>query len=404
MSQTPPPLPPSEQPPLAPWEQQDKEGIKAPRREMREFPCPNCGADLRFNPGAEAMKCTHCDTEVAVPHVDDEAAHEENDLRDQIANGQELETVETPSLNCTTCGASVEFDADEHSRLCPFCDSSIVADVTLQRSIVPQGLLPFSVQEKEAHERMYGWLESRWFAPSGMTSEAAQEHFSGVYVPTWTYDANTRTAYTGKRGVRTGTGKNRRTVWTRVSGTVNGSFDDVLVSGSQSVSVEFKDALAPWPLHSLETYQTEFLAGFRAENHTMGLEEGYAESQIFMHAKIRDWIKSDIGGDRQVITSSDTSYSDETFKHILLPVWITHYTLERTRYRMSVNGQTGKVYGQRPFSKRKLFAGALSGFVLMAVFGWLISISSGPNIGPYIYTKPALEPPTNEGSWFNDDG
>ncbi len=377
---TPPPPPP------APWGSLAPEAEKPaqPRTDKRDFPCPNCGADLRFDPGVEAMKCTHCEAEVEVPHVDDEAAQVENDLRHQIANGVEMETVETPSLNCTTCGASVEFNADEHSRLCPFCDSAIVADVTMQRNIVPQGLLPFKVQQKEAHDLMFGWLKSRWFAPGGITQNADTEHFNGVYVPTWTYDARTVTDYRGKRGVYRGSGKNRRIRWTKVSGTVQGDFDDVLVSASQSVSVEFKDALAPWPLRDLETYQTEFLAGFRAENHTLGLEEGYAESQKFMRVKIRDWIKADIGGDRQIISHSETRFSGETFKHILLPVWITHYTLAQQRYRMSVNGQTGKVYGQRPFSVKKLAVGALVGFLALSVLGGLVSVSSGPNITPYI--------------------
>ncbi len=355
-----------------------------PRRDNRDFPCPNCGADLRFDPGAEAMKCTHCKAEVEVPHVDDEAAQVENDLRAQLAAGDTLETVETPSLNCSTCGASVEFNADEHARLCPFCDSAIVADVTMQRSIVPQGLLPFKVEQDEAHKLMYNWLEKRWFAPSGLTKNADTEHFNGVYVPTWTYDAFTDTTYTGKRGDYYGSGKNRRIRWTPVSGRVRGEFDDVLVSGSQSVSMEFKDALAPWPLRDLETYQTEFLAGFRAENHTLGLEEGYKQSQRFMTTKIRDWIKADIGGSKQIITSANTRFSEETFKHILLPVWITHYTLEAQRYRMSVNGQTGKVYGQRPFSARKLAVGALVAFLALSALGGVVSVSLGPNITPYI--------------------
>jgi len=386
MSNTPPP-PPVDTP--NPWSgtviaTKIRQAEAGNRRDNREFPCPNCGADLRFDPGAEAMKCTHCEAEVEVPHVDDEAAQIENDLWAQVADGDTLETVETPSLNCTTCGASVEFDADEHSRLCPFCDSAIVADVTMQRNIVPQGLLPFKVQEKQAHELMYAWLKARWFAPGGITENSDTEHFNGVYVPTWTYDAFTDTNYTGKRGVYRGSGKNRRIHWTRVSGKVRGGFDDVLVSGSQSVSVEFKDALAPWPLRDLETYQTEFLAGFRAENHTTGLEEGYFESQVFMRAKIRDWIKVDIGGKKQIITSADSRFSEETFKHILLPVWITHYTLEEQRYRMSVNGQTGKVYGERPFSKKKLAVGALIGFLAMAALGGLISVGTGPSIDRYI--------------------
>ncbi len=393
MSQTPPPPPPANTPLPNPWGGNKAETpvAEAPvkRSENRDFPCPNCGADLRYDPGVEAMKCTHCEAEIEVPHVDDEAAQVENDLRAQIESGAALEMVETPSLNCNTCGASVEFNADEHSRLCPFCDSAIVADVTLQRNIVPQGLLPFKVEEKEAHERMYAWLKARWFAPGGLSQNSESEHFNGVYVPTWTYDAKIKSHYTGKRGVYVGSGKNRRIRWSRVSGTVTGSFDDVLVSGSKSVSLEFKDALAPWPLRDLETYQTEFLAGFRAENHTMGLKEGYAESQIFMQAKIRDWIKADIGGDRQIITSAETRFSDETFKHILLPVWITHYTLVGKRYRMSVNGQTAKVYGQRPFSNIKLALGALGGFIAMLALGWTISVSSGPRIGPYLYQPPA---------------
>ena len=386
MGQTPPP-PPSALP--NPWAgaklaKQIRQTTSKNRTDNREFPCPNCGADLRFDPGTEAMKCTHCEAEVEVPYVDDDAAQIEHDLWAQVAAGDTLETVETPSLNCATCGASVEFDADEHSRLCPFCDSAIVADVTMQRRIVPQGLLPFKVEDKQARALMYAWLKSRWFAPGGLTQNSDSEHFNGVYVPTWTYDANTDTDYTGKRGVYRGSGKNRRIHWTRVSGNVRGSFDDVLVSGSQSVSVEFKDALSPWPLRDLETYQTEFLAGFRAENHTFGLEEGYAESQVFMRTKIRDWIKADIGGSQQIITSAETRFSGETFKHILLPVWITHYTLEDQRYRMSVNGQTGKVYGQRPFSKKKLAVGVLAVFLALAVLGGFVSVGSGPRIEPYI--------------------
>ncbi len=389
MSQNPPP-PPTDTPLPNPWSGTEiakkiRKAEQESRQYNRDFPCPNCGADLRYDPGIEAMKCTHCEAEVEVPHVDDEAAQVENDLWAQVDSQIEMETMEIPSLTCNTCGASVEFDADEHSRLCPFCDSVIVADVTLQRNIVPQGLLPFKVQEKAAHDRMKGWLVSRWFAPGGLTENSDTEHFNGVYVPTWTYDANIVTEYTGKRGVYRGSGKNRRIHWRSVSGTVTGSFDDVLVSGSKSVSLEFKDALAPWPLANLETYQTEFLAGFRAENHTTGLVDGYEESQIFMRAKIRDWIKADIGGDRQIISSAETRFFDETFKHILLPVWITHYTLAGKRYRMSINGQTGKVYGQRPFSNKKLAFGALVGFVAMLAFGAMISVGSGPNIQPYIY-------------------
>ncbi len=344
------------------------------RRSQRFFPCSACGADLRFDPGTASMACGHCGADAAVPHVDDAAAQVENCYhfyldRDTGALAEE----EAPSLSCRGCGSSVEFHDDEHSRICPFCDSAIVGDVGLQRRIVPQAVLPFGLKEKQAHEAMRDWLKSRWFAPNDIADEARADHFHGIYVPFWTYDAYTDTDYTGARGTRVGSGKNRRTSWKNVSGNVKGHFDDVIVSGSKSVSAEFKDALAPWPLRELETYQTEFLAGFRAENHTIGLKEGFARAQTHMRAVITDWIKRDIGGDRQRVHTSNTRFSKETFKHVLVPVWITHYQFAGKTYRLSVNGRTAKAYGQRPFSLLKLLLGTGALLLALGVVGFLIS-------------------------------
>lgn len=351
-----------------------READEDQRHSTRYFPCPGCGADLRFDPGTANMLCGHCNAETPVPHVDDAAAQLENCYhyyleRDTGAMAEE----EAPSIDCRGCGASIEFHQDEHSRICPFCDGAIVGDVRMQRRIVPQGVLPFKLKEKQAHDAMRAWLKSRWFAPNDIAEEARVDHFHGIYVPFWTYDAYTDTDYTGERGTRVGTGKNRRTSWKKVSGNVKGHFDDVVVSGSKSVSAEFKDALAPWPLRGLETYQTEFLAGFRAENHMVGLREGFAKAQVHMRALITDWIKRDIGGQRQRVHSTRTKFSKETFKHILVPVWITHYDFAGKTYRLSVNGHTAKAYGQRPFSLPKLIAGTAVMILGIGVIGFLIS-------------------------------
>ena len=350
-----------------------KEGEDDLRWSRRSFACPSCGADLRFDPGTASLRCGHCDSVVPVPDVDDAAAQVEQPYHAHLEKDAVLSEEEVRSLSCDSCGASVEFHSDEHSRICPFCDTAIVGDVRLQRRIVPQAVLPFALQHKAAHEAMRVWLKSRWFAPNDIAEEAQTDHFQGIYVPFWTYDAYTDTSYVGQRGTRVGSGKRRRTVWRRVTGNVQGAFDDVLVSGSRSVSAEFKDALAPWPLRELETYQTEFLAGFRAENHTVGLRQGFAKADKYMKAIIADWIRQDIGGDRQRINSSQTHYSGESFKHFLVPVWITHYAFEGKTYRLAVNGRTGKVYGQRPFSLIKLLAGALGLILALGVVGFLVS-------------------------------
>ncbi|MEZ5666780.1 MAG: primosomal protein N' (replication factor Y) - superfamily II helicase [Alphaproteobacteria bacterium] len=342
--------------------------------DRRAFPCPACGANLRFDPGSARLSCGHCGSQSPVPHVDDAAAQVENPYGQGLERDMaSLAAEEAPSVDCTRCGASIEFHADEHARICPFCDAALVGDVRQFRRIVPQGLLPFALDHGRAHDAMHGWLKSRWFAPNDIAEEAQASHFHGIYVPFWTYDADTATAYSGARGTRVGSGKNRRTVWKEVTGTVSGRFDDVVVSGSRSVSAEFSDGLAPWPLRELETYQTEFLAGFRAENHTIGVRDGFARADRTMQATITDWIRRDIGGQRQRIHWSRTNYSNQTFKHILVPVWITHYRFERKTFRLSVNGRTGKVYGQRPFSLVKLIAGTAALLAALSAVGFIIS-------------------------------
>ncbi|MBV9774716.1 MAG: hypothetical protein JO040_12240, partial [Gemmatimonadetes bacterium] len=80
----------------------------------------------------------------------------------------------------------------------------------------------------------------------------------------------------------------------------------------------------------------------------------------------------DIGGDEQRIHSTDTRYDDVTFKHILLPVWISAYRYREKVYRRLVNARTGEVQGERPWSWIKiallvLFVAAL---VIVGVVLW----------------------------------
>ena len=65
-------------------------------------------------------------------------------------------------------------------------------------------------------------------------------------------------------------------------------------------------------------------------------------------------------GDVQRVGQVDTEFSAETFKHILLPVWMAAYRYGGKSYRFLVNGQTGEVQGERPWSVWKIaFAVAL---------------------------------------------
>ena len=369
------------------------------------FPCAQCGADLRYEPGKAVLTCEYCSHE---NHIDiDDAPIQELDFRKAIANDLSNAQTETTTVaQCSSCGAQVEFDPNLHADECPFCAGPMITDVPEHRHLKPKGLLPFAIDEGEAKKSLSHWLGSRWFAPSALKKYArADQRMNGLYTPYWTFDADTQSEYSGQRGdiyyierwvtVQTNKGPRRQLKripqirWTRVRGRVRRWFDDVLVLGSKSLPKQFTDDLAPWDLHALLPYQSEFLAGFRAEAYTNDLREGFSEARANMDLTIRRDVRFDIGGDQQRVDRLDTEFGEVTFKHILLPIWIAAYRYRGKTYRFVVNGRTGKVRGERPYSVWKIIAAVIFGIVLATVVfgllygsGALDQISSGASFGP----------------------
>jgi hypothetical protein len=75
----------------------------------------------------------------------------------------------------------------------------------------------------------------------------------------------------------------------------------------------------------------------------------------------------DIGGDQQRITSMETKLSEVTFKHVLLPVWVAAYKYRGESFRFVVNGQTGRVQGERPYSAWKIAFAVLAALIVLGI-------------------------------------
>jgi len=231
------------------------------------------------------------------------------------------------------------------------------------------------------------WIGSLWFAPSKLKKFAqGDEKLKGYYLPYWTYDANTNTHYQGQRGdvyyvqvQRTVTVNGRqeqRTVqearirWTNVSGQVSNAFDDITIGASKTISHAILDNLSPWHTEVLVPFNEKYITGFQAEEYTVGLDNGFELAKVKMNVVIRQDIRYDIGGDRQQISSMQTQYSNTSYKNVLFPVWTASFKWKNKTYNYAINGQTGKVSGERPYSWLKIAAivGTLGGGAGGAVY------------------------------------
>ncbi|MEM9430329.1 MAG: primosomal protein N' (replication factor Y) - superfamily II helicase [Pseudomonadota bacterium] len=357
------------------------------------FPCTTCGADLRYDPSARHLKCDHCGAEQDIDGAGpwSKGAIRELDFRAALDERlPEAEIEETRTRSCDNCGAIIEFDEATHATECPFCATPFVTSTGTHRHIKPRGVLPFLLAEGDARDAMQAWLGRLWFAPGGLQEYARKgRKMQGIYVPYWTYDANTATRYRGQRGTvyyesrrvrgkdgKTHTKRIQKVRWTRVSGRVSRFFDDVLVLASQTLPKRYTDRLAPWDLSAMEPYQPQYLAGFRAEAYQIPLEDGYVEARHIMDRTIQRDVKFDIGGDRQRIDEIETDISDVTFKHVLLPVWLAAYKYRGETYRFVVNGRTGLVQGERPWSAWKIAVAVVLAFLVAGAVGYVVALEN----------------------------
>jgi Zinc-finger of RNA-polymerase I-specific TFIIB, Rrn7 len=358
--------------------------------QTHRFPCDQCGADYRFDPAAGLLICDFCGNSEPVSAGPWQGATL-RELDFNAAAAQQLPTTEseeTRSVTCTNCAAQFEFDPDIHAAECPFCATPIVTDTGTSRQLKPRGVLPFALDERAARKTMADWLGGLWFAPNGLKAYARKgRKMQGIYVPYWTFDADTRSRYKGEQGTvyyttRTVARNGKRVQeqvakvrWRARSGQVARFFDDVLVLASRSLPKSYTDALEPWDLAALEPYQPQYLAGFRAEAYTVDLTDGYGEARRHMARVIERDVRFDIGGDRQRIHDISSDIKDVTFKHILLPVWLAAYRFRGKTYRFVVNGRSGRVQGERPWSVVKITVAVTLGLLLAAGIGYLIAVN-----------------------------
>lgn len=350
-----------------------------------QFPCSSCDAALTFAPGLHVLKCAYCGTENPVPEVYQETAREalaELDFHTYLKNlaGNE-ETYTVSVVKCSSCGAESSFQPNIVAGECAFCGTALVNPPTSEHLIKPRALLPFRVDRQQAYEAFRKWINSLWFAPNDLKKRAVTEgKLSGMYLPHWTFDSHTNTDWTGQRGEhyyvtethlvngKPQTRQVRRTRWYHVSGRVDHTFDDVLVCASNALPRKLITSLEPWDLQALVPYEDAYLAGFRAERYSVELEEGWNHARNRIDRNIDQMIRRQIGGDEQRITWKNTHYNDITFKHILLPLWISAYRYQEKVYRFMINARTGEVQGERPWSWLKITLLVLLILAIVALF------------------------------------
>lgn len=366
-----------------------------PEPDVVDFKCPQCLATRAYSVADGGLRCAHCgyyeppempvvgkgarEFEFTVETV--EAARQ---AAVQQANGWGTERRE---LRCENCGAQTSLPPGRLTHTCPFCGSNRVIQLEApQDQLRPRFLIPFKVEAERIQAIAREWLGSSWMVPGALKNAARVADFSGVYIPYWTFDAQTAADWRAQVGHQVSdryydssskSWKTRtKTVWRWESGHVNVTFDDLLVNGSTKLSPLLLERVQDFDTHDLAPYAPSYLAGFLAHAYDRTLESAWKDAREKMRARTWDACRGQASTSQIRNFSMQLDFSDESYRYVLAPLYLAAYRYEDKTYQVMVNGQTGTIAGQRPVDWTKVWlaiAGMVSPGIVLGLLGVLAS-------------------------------
>jgi Zn finger protein HypA/HybF involved in hydrogenase expression len=331
---------------------------------IAKYHCPACGAEAHWNPGKHALICPYCGTEspAELQVRGDETIIVEHDLAKalrEVPDSARGWDARKTSVKCQSCHAISVFDPDKVGKRCDFCGSAaLVAYEEVKDAFRPESLLPLKISESQARDLIRAWYGRQWFAPNNLNKKAITDTVHAVYLPYWTFDAKVFARWQAQSGtyytVREGGKTVRKVRWTPASGELSHAFDDELVCASTGMQPGMLRRVEPFPTGTLVPYDPGYLAGWTVERYQIDLVGAAQRSRELMNAKTRAMCSRQVPGDTQRDLRVDATFSDQTFKHILAPVWLLTYIYGPKSYQVVVNGVTGSMAGSRPWSWIKI--------------------------------------------------
>jgi Zn finger protein HypA/HybF involved in hydrogenase expression len=342
-----------------------------------KFPCAACGGEAHWHPEKHALICPYCGTESLAELLTrgGETVIVEHDLAAALrsipdsARGWRAEKI---SVRCQSCRAISVFDATKISRRCEFCGSTaLVPYEQVKDAFRPESLLPLKVPETRARDLLRQWYGRQWLAPNAFARHAMTDTVGGVYVPYWTFDARVHARWRAESGRYYYVHRNGRRVrqvrWSPVSGELSHVFDDDLVAASLGVHPGLLKQVEPFPTASLVPYDPGYLSGWTVERYQIDLVAASTRSRAQMDAVLREMCARQIPGDTYRNLVVTPTYTNQTFKHILAPIWLLTYVYRGRSYQAVVNGVTGVVAGERPWSWIKITLLALLALAVLVL-------------------------------------
>ncbi len=331
------------------------------------YNCPNCGATTRYDVSAGGVACEYCGYTAPVQaKAIGRAAEEAEFTLDTWQKAEQGWGIERQALHCENCGAFLTLSESALSTTCPFCASNrVTLRVAAQDALRPRFVIPFRIPIETVHVKTQEWMGKGWFHPAELTHSAIIQRFSDIYLPFWTFDADISAQWQAEVGYERQESyydagdkswKTRTVIdWRWEDGNVSLAIDDLVIVGSSRLSHIILERLYPFNLNELVTYSPDYLAGWQAQAYDVTLPVAWEKGKEDMRERARKACYTDIPTHHVRNFSMTADFANETWRYILLPVYVAAYQFEGKVFQVMVNGQTALVAGQKPVAWWKIW-------------------------------------------------
>ncbi|HET9238650.1 MAG TPA: hypothetical protein VFO10_15420 [Oligoflexus sp.] len=364
----------------------------------QNYKCVRCQGSLVFDPAAQQLRCESCQQLQAIPQESVTHSIVEYKLEDGLArDAVRGYGLETRTVSCQNCGAIVSLDIHLTATHCSFCSSNQVLELKDHRQVIrPESVVPFSIGEKVINELFSRWVRSLWLRPNALKRLARISEVRGVYIPYWVFDAKVHSDWQALAGyyyyetehyteraadgrIEHKTRQVQKVRWVPAAGSRTDVYDEFLICASQGLSQDLAARLQTFDTSFLKPYEPEYLVGWCAEEYQIGLNDSWQRAVALMEQEQMRRCSGDVPGDTQSGLHVQNEFSEERFKHVLLPIWISAYRYRERTFQFLVNGQTGEVQGKAPLSIWKITFLVLVILIVLVVVIWFFQQSGMVN-------------------------
>lgn len=390
----------------------DYDPLQAPNRSLASslMPCSACGTPRQIG----SRFCVSCGVPFETPNKSPTQSPDSSVL---ASNKPSLPTTysgsisvestdvnasgETRTFRCDNCGSEVDAPREQRSLRCPFCDTPYVAELPAERrtSQRPEFIIGFEISREKAQELFFQWIgKNSFFRPGDLVTKATTEKQQGIYIPFWHFSMIAMSQWTAQIGeywyrtetytVKNAEGKTetrtrtiQETEWWPLSGIYRKFYSGYMVSASKGLPQKEALAIQPYQLNSMMRYQPMYLAGWMSEEYSVSRDAALAVTQQEFRNRELNAIGRFLPGDVQSGLTVHTDLDVGGTDLILLPIHVLSYRYGNQVYRFIVNGQTGKMVGEKPWSSSRISAVVIAvALLIMIIIAWVIVLNH-PRLG-----------------------